>query len=112
MTTTPHASYELKALDLLQVRFEELPFDDLEAHLAQVGDTILGLVGRLIDSPHLSPQAKANIRRLEKRLREHIQHVRELIDLRKVEAVAAEVDRQERERQAEDRASAPRRMGL
>jgi hypothetical protein len=110
MSTTLHASYELKAIDLVQVRIEELPLDDLEAHLAQVSDTILGLVGRLIDSPHLSPQAKANIRRLEKRLREHVEEVRALIDLRKVEAVAAEVDRQEREREAEDRASAPRRM--
>lgn len=112
MSTTLQASHELIALDLLQVRVDDLTLDELEAHIERAGDTVLGLVGRQIDSPLLSPETAANIRRREQRLREHIQYVRELIDLHKLEAVAAEVDRQGREREAEERASAPRHMRL
>lgn len=110
MSTTLKASPELIALDLLQVRVDDLPVDELEAHIKSISDAVLRLVSRLIDTPHLSPHAAANIRRLEKRLREHIQFVRELIDLRKMEAMAAEIERQERERDAGEQANAPRHM--
>lgn len=107
MSKTLRPSHELTALDLLQVSIDDLALDDLEAHAKEVGDTILGLVGLLLHSSHLSPAATANIRRLEKRLRERMQELRELIELRKLEAIAAEI---EQEREAEERANAPRRM--
>lgn len=110
--STLQPSHELIADTLLQVRVDDLPLDDLEAHIEHAGDAVLGLVSRLNNSPHLSPPAAANLRRLENRLREHIQFVRELIDLRKLEAMAAEIERQERERDAGDRANVPRHMRL
>lgn len=110
MRNTLHPSHELSALDLLQVRLDDLPLDELQAHIKEADDTVLGLVSRQNNTPHLSPEAAANLRRLERALRERIQFVRELIDLRKLEALAAEIERQEREQQAEGRASVPRGM--
>lgn len=107
MSNTLRPSHELTALDLLQVNIDELTLPDLEAYAHKVSDTILGLVGLLLHSTHLSPAAAANIRRLEKRLRERMHELLELIELRKLEAIAAEI---EQERDAEERANAPRRM--
>jgi hypothetical protein len=112
MTNTLQPSHELTALDLLQVRLEDLPLDDLQDQAKRIADTILGLVGLLVNAMHLSPAAMANIRRLEKRLRERLQEVRELIELRQLEAMAAEIERQEREQEAQRPAGAGRRMRI
>lgn len=112
MTKTLNPSHELIALDLLQIRIEELRLDELEGHIASAGDAVLGLVGRMIENPYLSPLAAANIRRLEKRLREQIQDARELIELRQLEAIAAEIERQELERETREPAKAPNRVRL
>lgn len=110
MTNTLQPSHELTALDLLQVRLEDLALDDLQDQAKRIADTILGLVGLLVNAMHLSPAAVAHIRRLEKRLRERLQEVRELIELRQLEAMAAEIERQEREQEAQRPAGAGRRV--
>lgn len=112
MSNTLQPSNELTALDLLQVRIEDLALDELQTHAKQVADTILGVVGLLVDALHLSPGAAANLRRLEKRLRDRIQEVQELIDLRKLEALTAEIERQEREEEAQKRAGEGRRISM
>lgn len=112
MSDTLQPSHELTALDLLQVRLEDLALDDLQDQAKRIADTILGLVGLLINAIHLSPAAAANIRRLEKRLRERMQEVRELIELRQLEAIAAEIERQEREQDAQRLPGTGRRIKM
>lgn len=112
MSDTLQPSHELTALDLLQVRLEDLSLDDLQDQAKRIANTILGLVGLLINAIHLSPAAAANIRRLEKRLRDRMQEVHELIELRQLEAVAAEIERQEGEQDAQRLAGAGRRMKM
>lgn len=68
------------AIDLMRVNVNALMFDDLQAHAAQVLDTI-GALNEYINSPRpKSSNALRNAMLLARKLAMHMAHVRDLIN--------------------------------
>jgi hypothetical protein len=83
MTTSPM----LQAIDLTRVNVDSMTLDELEEHTKEVLDTI-GAMNEYLNSPaHKSVNAKLNVLRLANKLRLHMAHVRDLINVH-VAAVA------------------------
>ena len=69
----------LKAIDLTRVNLGAMTLEQLEAHAQDVLDTI-GAMNEYLNSPApRSANAKLNALRLTNKLRQHMAHVRDLI---------------------------------
>ena len=83
MNNTPEISPELRAIDLVRADIDAMALQDLEAHGADVLDTIAALNGYINGGLPMSHAALLNAARQNRRLCLHMARVRDLIQARK-----------------------------
>lgn len=83
MNNTPEISPELRAIDLVRADIDAMALQDLEAHGADVLDTIAALNGYVNGGLPMSHAALLNAARQNRRLCLHMARVRDLIQARK-----------------------------
>lgn len=84
MQTQIHLSPMVKAIDLTRVNLDKLYFQDLEAHAADVLDTIAALNDYMNSNAPKSANARLNAKQLARKLCLHMARVRDLINARKL----------------------------
>ena len=83
MNDSPEISPELRAIDLVRADFDAMALRDLEAHAADVQETIAALNGYINEGLSKSHAALLNAARQNSKLCLHMARVRDLIQARK-----------------------------